>query len=78
LRSLCARRLCASSNSGPSMACLRSEVVEREALVEDWLVDSLSLSAGQFETTIAVGGVNVTVSGIVLNGVTRISTAFVP
>jgi hypothetical protein len=60
------------------MAFLRSEVVEREALVEDWLVDSLSLSAGQFETTIAVGGVNVTVSGIVLNGVTRISTAFVP
>jgi filamentous hemagglutinin len=41
-------------------------------------VDSLSLSAGQFETTIAVGGVNVTVRGIVLDGVARISTAFVP
>jgi len=41
-------------------------------------VDSLSLSAGQFQQVVSVGGINVTVRGFVQNGVAKIATIFKP
>ncbi len=41
-------------------------------------IDSLSLSAGKFEKIVNVGGTNVTVRGVVQDGLARISTIFIP
>lgn len=39
-------------------------------------VDALALPAGQFQTTVTVSGVNITVRGFVQDGLAQIGTAF--
>ena len=46
--------------------------------IERATAQRMSGQAGTFQTVINVGGTNVTVRGAVVNGLTRISTAFVP
>jgi ABC-type histidine transport system ATPase subunit len=41
-------------------------------------VDSMALSAGQFERSLSVAGTNLTVRGFVQDGVAKISTIFKP
>ena len=55
-----------------------SGTVGRAFLGVQAAIDSLSLPAGVFQRVVSVSGVNITVRGIVINGVARINTMFIP
>jgi hypothetical protein len=52
----------------------------REAVVQQFLngLDGLTPDSGTFEEQIVVGGQKVIVRGAVINGITKIGTAFTP